>query len=695
MSLWNRFFPRHREQDARDLLEKEGELPAIKLTIFQYVIVAVMAVLIFGLWRLQVVNAESWHALAEANRIRKVPILAPRGQLFDRDGRLLVDNYPSVSCFLVREQGHSLEPDLPLIARGLHMTVDQIQAILKKYRTAPKYQPLPLKQDITPDEQEFIEAHRDEMPELETVDEQRRLYPKDGFAANLIGYVGEVSEEMLNDPRYEYYEPGDVVGKSGVEEAYDALLRGQDGSRDVLVDSHGREVGKLGIERSKPGQSLRLTIDMDIQRAAENAMGDREGAVVALDPHTGEVLAMVSRPTFDPNAFAVRIGREEWNKLITDPDHPLLNKAIQAQSPPGSTFKIIMSVAGLQAGVAQNLKVDCQGGATFYGHFYACDRHHGEVDIHNAIPYSCDTYYYTLAVKLGIDTIAKYAHELGLGQKTGIDLPDEITGVMPSTEWKLRNFHEKWFAGETVSVGIGQGAVAATPIQLARALGGIASGGVLKRPHVVFPDELPAEYRSAMQDSFPGSGDVTIPLDPANWETITDGMAAVTDPTKGGTAAAYHIDNIDFAGKTGTAEVVNHSFGALKLGTANQRANAWFVGMAPRRNPDIVVAVFWQHGGWGNGSAPIAAKVIEAFVDKQRRLNNNLVAEKPQQVEVGAVWSQPDHPGALGGKPVDPHAPKGDPLESAYAGHFFLTVPAASPSRKGALKADALAAAVR
>ncbi|HEY1809043.1 MAG TPA: penicillin-binding protein 2, partial [Acidobacteriaceae bacterium] len=453
MSLWNRFFPRHREQDARDLLEKEGELPAIKLTIFQYVIVAVMAVLIFGLWRLQVVNAESWHALAEANRIRKVPILAPRGQLFDRDGRLLVDNYPSVSCFLVREQGHSLEPDLPLIARGLHMTVDEIQAILKKYRTAPKYQPLPLKQDITPDEQEFIEAHRDEMPELETVDEQRRLYPKDGFAANLIGYVGEVSEEMLNDPRYEYYEPGDVVGKSGVEEAYDALLRGQDGSRDVLVDSHGREVGKLGIERSKPGQSLRLTIDMDIQRAAENAMGDREGAVVALDPHTGEVLAMVSRPTFDPNAFAVRIGREEWNKLITDPAHPLLNKAIQAQSPPGSTFKIIMSVAGLQAGVAQNLKVDCQGGATFYGHFYACDRHHGEVDIHNAIPYSCDTYYYTLAVKLGIDTIAKYAHELGLGQKTGIDLPDEITGVMPSTEWKLRNFHEKWFAGETVSVG--------------------------------------------------------------------------------------------------------------------------------------------------------------------------------------------------------------------------------------------------
>src|ERR1700739_4911136 len=255
------------------MLNREEKLPGIKLTIIQYVIVGILLILVFGLWRLQVVGAENYHALAEANRIRKVPILAPRGKLFDREGRLLVDNYPSVSCFLVREQGHDFEPDLPLIARGLHMTVDDIHAIMKKYRAAPKYQPLPLKQDITPDEQEFIEAKREERPDLETIDEQRRLYPKDGFAANLIGYVGEVSEEMLNDPRYEYYEPGDVVGRSGVEATYDALLRGQDGSHDVLVDSHGREVGNLGTERSIPGKSLRLTIDMDIQRAAENAMG--------------------------------------------------------------------------------------------------------------------------------------------------------------------------------------------------------------------------------------------------------------------------------------------------------------------------------------------------------------------------------------------------------------------------------------
>ncbi|MGA8163034.1 MAG: penicillin-binding protein 2, partial [Acidobacteriaceae bacterium] len=289
----------------------------MRLAAFQYAIAVILCILVFGLWRLQVVSGQNYHAMAEANRIRKVPILAPRGKIFDRDGRLIVDNYPSVSCFLVREQGHDINPDLPLIARGLHMSLDQIEAILKKYRAAPKYQPLPLKQDITPDEEEFIEAHKDELPELDTVQEQRRLYPLGGFAAQLIGYVGEVSEEMLNDPRYAVYEPGDVVGRSGVEATYDGILRGVDGSQDVAVDSHGREIGSLGIEPAKPGKDLRLTIDLDIQRAAENALGNHNGAVIAIDPHTGEILALVSRPIFDPNEFAVHISRDEWNQYVT------------------------------------------------------------------------------------------------------------------------------------------------------------------------------------------------------------------------------------------------------------------------------------------------------------------------------------------------------------------------------------------
>jgi penicillin-binding protein 2 len=618
---------------------KAEKLPTGKLHSVQYLIALILAVLLVGLWRLQVVNSESFRSLAEANRIRKVPILAPRGKLFDREGRLLVDNYPSVTCYLLREQVKDLNADLPLISQGLHIPIDQIHATLRRYQIAPNYQPIPLKQDITPDEQAFIAAHRDELPELETLDEQRRLYPSDGFAAHLIGYVGEVSEQMLaNDDRYSLYSPGDVVGRSGVEATYDALLRGTDGSRDVIVNSHGKELGHLGQTLAIPGKDLKLTIDLDIQMAAEKAMEGKNGALVAMDPHTGEILAMVSRPTFDPNQFAVRLTRAYWNQIITDPNHPLLNKTIQAQLAPGSTFKIIMSFAGLEEGVAQNMHVACTGGGTYFGHFFACDKHHGMVDIDHAIPWSCDTFYYSLAERLGIDTIAKYATLVGLSQKTGIDLPDEAAGTMPSTQWKLKNFHEKWYAGEVISVGIGQGATTVTPLQLARALGGIASGGALKRPHVVFPEEVPQEFEENILTNYPGSGDRVVPITPANWETITDAMAATTTT---GTAAAVHMEGIDFAGKTGTAQVVSHSAGATSLGKGAERANAWFVGMAPRRNPDIVVAVLCEHGGWGaEASAPIAAQVINAFVTKQRKRENNIrIADTPKLKTPPAVSS--------------------------------------------------------
>jgi penicillin-binding protein 2 len=441
---------------------------------------------------------------------------------------------------------------------------------------------------------------------------------------------------LANDDRYALYSPGDVVGRSGVEATYDALLRGVDGSRDVIVNSHGKELGHLGQELAVPGKDLKLTIDLDIQMAAEKAMEGKNGALVAMDPHTGEILAMVSRPTFDPNQFAVRLTHAYWNQIITDPNHPLLNKTIQAQLAPGSTFKIIMSFAGLEEGVAQDMHVVCSGGGTFFGHYFACDKHHGMVDIDHAIPWSCDTFYYTLAERLGIDTIAKYATEVGLSQKTGIDLPDEAAGTMPSTQWKLKNFHEKWYAGEVISVGIGQGATTVTPLQLARAIGGIASGGALKRPHVVFPDEVPNQIEENILANYPGSGDRLIPITPANWETISEAMAATTTT---GTAAAVHLQGIDFAGKTGTAQVVSHSAGATSLGKGAERANAWFVGMAPRRNPDIVVAVLCEHGGWGaEASAPVAAKVINAYVTKQRKRDNNIrIADIPKPTTTASV----------------------------------------------------------
>ena len=441
---------------------------------------------------------------------------------------------------------------------------------------------------------------------------------------------GEISENDLNSSKFAAYSPGDVVGKSGVEEAYDAWLRGTDGSRNVVVNSHGKEVGQTSEDVATPGHDLQLTIDLDVQKAAERALEGKTGAIVAMDPHTGEVLAMASRPTFDPNQF-LHLSKAYWSTIVNDNDHPMLNKTIQAQLAPGSTFKIIMSLAGLQEGVAQDMHVSCSGGASFYGHFFACDKHHGGVDIHNAIPLSCDTFYYTLANRLGIDTMSRYATSVGISQKTGIDLPDEASGIMPSTAWKLKTQHDKWYAGETISVGIGQGAIEATPLQLARALSGIASGGVLRRPHVVMPGQLSADEQSAVDSTFTGSGNKTVPMTTENWQTITDAMAAVTTT---GTAAEAHLTGIDFAGKTGTAQVMSHDALARSGGGHKTVPNAWFVGMAPRRNPDIVVAVLWENGNWGNNSAKLAAQVVNAYVTKQRIAAGNVrIAETPKATE--------------------------------------------------------------
>jgi penicillin-binding protein 2 len=447
---------------------------------------------------------------------------------------------------------------------------------------------------------------------------------------------------MLNQPQFELYNPGDVVGVSGVEKQYNNLLMGKNGSRRAIVDSRGREVGRLDETPAEPGKQLKLTVDLDLQIAAEQALNGRNGAIVAMNPRTGEILAMVSRPTFDPNDFAVKISRDEWNKLIDDPDHPLLNKAIQAQLAPGSVFKIIMATAGLQEGVAQTMHVNCGGGASFYGRYFKCwvvaeHRTHGVVDISKAIYQSCDVFFYTLAEKLGIDRIAKYATAFGLGQKTGIDLPQEVSGVMPSEEWKIRNFKQKWYAGETISVGIGQGAVATTPIQLARAIGAIASGGLLVRPHVINPTDLPANVVPAADTT----GQSRVPIDPNNWELITDAMSNVVAPI--GTAPSAHLQGIDFAGKTGSAQTISNALKA-KLGAGGKKFkdNGWFVGVEPRRDPEIVVCTLLEEGEHGYLAARTAAQVIKAYVEKQRRQPTKVASSGNSKgtVEIGAVWAE-------------------------------------------------------
>ena len=637
---------------------RDEKVSELRLTATQYIILALFLVLAYGLWRLQVMESSYYSLAAEKNRIRNVPVLAPRGKILDREGRTIVDNYPSFTALLMRDSSRDLAGDADLIAQGLHLDANEVRARIRRSAYMPQYQPIFLKEDITPDELQFIEAHRNELPELDTIMSHRRLYPRNGFMAHLIGYVGEVSEDMLNQPQFELYNAGDVVGISGVERQYNNLLMGTNGSRQALVDSHGREVGRLGETEAVPGKPLKLTVDIDLQIAAEEALAGKNGAIVAMDPRTGEILAMVSGPAYDPNDFAVHVSRDEWNKLVTDPDKPLLNKAIQAQLAPGSTFKIIMSVAGWQEGIAQTLHVNCNGGAEFYGRRFGCwvKGGHGSVELEKAIYQSCDVFFYTLANKLGIDRIAKYATTLGLGQKTGIDLPNEVSGVMPSEEWKIRNFKQKWFAGETISVGIGQGAVAITPVQLLRAISAISMGGRMVVPHVINPVDVPPGYVETQHYTEVKS----VPIDPNGWNFITDAMSRVLLPE--GTAPSAHIPGIDIAGKTGSAQIVSLTTRAKFKNSEALAQNGWFVGFTPRRNPDIVVCVLFQGGEHGKLAARLATQVIKAYVDKQHRTPQKMV-EKPKgdgTVGIGGLWTEPDSDGDK---------------EQLQAGRFVLDLP--------------------
>jgi penicillin-binding protein 2 len=675
------------------LFGRDDKVPQFRLTVVQYVILAVFLLLGYGLWRLQVGGSDYYEKLAEQNRVRNIPVLAPRGRILDREGRIIVDNYPSFSVLLLRDQQRDIAADVEKIAAGLHMDPDDVHERLRRFAKAPQYQPIILKDDITPDELAFVESHHVELPELDTIMAHRRLYPKNGFMAHLIGYVGEVSEDMLNNPQWEFYNPGDVVGKSGVELQYNDWLMGKNGYRRAIVNSRGKEVGRLDETAAIPGKPLKLTVDLDLQIAAEEALQGKNGAIVAMDPRTGEILAMASRPTFDPNAFAVRITRQEWRDLVTDEAHPLLNKAIQAQLAPGSVFKIIMATAGLQEGVAETLRVHCSGGGIFYGRYFKCwvPHGHGGVDIFRGIYQSCDVFFYTLAERLGIGRIAKWATMLGLGQRTRIDLPQESAGVMPSEEWKIRNFKQKWYAGETISVGIGQGAVATTPIQLVRALGGVASGGVLRRPHVVFQDQLPDNLKQKDSD-FPL--ETRLPLDPENVELITNAMAEVVNPI--GTAPSAHLAGIDFAGKTGSAQTISNAAKA-RFGGGKQKFkdNGWFVGFAPRRNPEVVVGVLVEEGEHGYLAARIVAQVVRAYVEKQRKRAVLLArGQKPEdlinadlaKVELPKNVVDRFSPPASGGSaPPDREKPVAAPAATPATTPGGPPAPAASVPRRSAI----------
>ena len=599
--------------------QNENRLPQMRLTVISYTLVGLMALLLLGFWKLQIVNSDRYTQLAERNRVRSIPIIAPRGAMLDRYGRVIVDNYPSFSVLLLRDDPQQVERLLPQIADGLSLTLDDIEQQLESVKALAHFQPIVIKPEATPGDIAFIESHRADIPVLEMLMVHRRRYPHGGFMAHVSGYVGEVSSDQIEESGGRN-RPGDIVGKAGLERQYNDHLMGVDGMRRSVVNSVGREVGRLEQTDAVPGKPIRLTIDYDLQLVAEEALVGKKGAVVAVDPKTGDVIAMASQPSYDPNDFAIRISKEDWQALNEDPERPLLDRAIQAQLAPGSVFKILMSTAMLESkAVPADFHVFCPGSAEFYGrvfHDWAA-KGHGDMNLHKAIVHSCDVFFYNLGKQLGIDRISFYAGNLGLGHKTGIDLPGEEPGVMPSEAWKQRVFHQKWYPGETISVAIGQGAIAVTPIQVAYMIGGIVMGGRFHQPHLLLSD------KPAPETDFPIS-DSTV-------DTVTGGMYGVVNEP-GGTAGASKLPGIELCGKTGSAQVISEQ-GLKRAGKQSAlKDNAWFVGFAPRQNPEIVVAVLVQGGEHGSSAAaPIARNVVKAYYDKKQGKTS------PQQLTTQAV----------------------------------------------------------
>jgi penicillin-binding protein 2 len=599
---------RQDDEAPRGLLRRDDtKFAAGRIALFQYLTLAIFLYLLSGFWDLQVVNPELYSERADRNRIKSVPVSAPRGKILDRDGRVIVDNRSTFSLMLSRE--NLRQEQVAQVLKGLDADPDEVADRLRRFRSRPRYQPVTIKEELTKGELAFIEAHRGdvEYPDMELVPLERRLYPRTAIAAHLIGYTGEVTERELNTAEFAKCSQGEIIGKTGVERQYNDILAGRDGQRQVVVDIHGVERQVIGLKEAVAGRSIRLTIDLDLQVVADLSLEGRKGAVVALDPRNGEVLAMASQPAFDPSLFVGGMRRADWQAITENPDTPMLNRAIQAQLSPGSTFKPIMAMAGLESGKIDTSETFyCPGGATFYGRFFGCHLKggHGTVNLHKAIEQSCDVYFYNLGNRLGIDKIAEYAEMFGFGKRTGIDLPNEAQGLVPSTRWKIRTNRERWYAGETISVAIGQGQLTVTPLQLAYAIGGLAMGGEFHTPHV-------------MSDFTPQIPPRRIDIKPENVAAVLDGMLAVVNE---GTGKNAQVAGIEVCGKTGTAQLAsNNVLRETKLGQT-LKDNAWFVGFAPRHNPEIVVVALVEGGLHGStAAAPIARDLIRTYFNKKSK----------------------------------------------------------------------------
>jgi penicillin-binding protein 2 len=540
--------------------------------------------------------------------------------LFDRNGRLLVENRHAFNISLVREQARDIPGTLKTLAQIAQVDEAALHDIVERHAQEPRYRPILLLADASMAQVTAVLARRLEMPALIIEQVPTRRYPEEALAAHLFGYVGEVTELQLARAENDGLRSGDLVGQAGVEQTYNKLLMGADGARRVVVNSSGREIETLGQISPTEGRRLQLTIDYDLQRAAEEAFKglDYAGAAVFLDPRNGEIFSLVSLPAYDPNSFASGVDRATWTALNTDRLRPLQNRAIQGRYSPGSTFKIVVAAAALEEGIiTPDHKVFCSGGAVFYGRYFKCHLKggHGSVDLRHAIEKSCNVYFYTLGSMVGIDRLHKWAAALGLADRSGVDLPHETEPIMPSSAWKRARTGEKWYAGETISVSIGQGQVSATPMAMALMMATIANGGTRHVPHLV---RAVADEAGNWQRLDPPEPRSVTPMKPENVQAIREGLWMAVNAA--GTARRARIEGYDVAGKTGTAQVISNQGRqrASASGTDKDlRDHGWFVFFAPRDNPVIAGVVFAEHSEHGYLAAPIARHVMETLFAKQ------------------------------------------------------------------------------
>ncbi|HIC04616.1 MAG TPA: penicillin-binding protein 2 [Nitrospirales bacterium] len=586
-----------------------------RLIVLRLSVVVVLAILLIRVWYIQIVKGEEYAVLSEQNRVRMVYLKPPRGLIYDRHHNLLANNIPSFNLYVVLSDVDDRQRLREDLSELIGVSVDDVRVAMEKHHT-PRL-PLKLKEGLTLKEAAAIESSLAQLPGVVIQAETERSYPQGTVAAHIIGYVGEVSAKGLKEEQFQNLVPGSAVGKYGVELEYDRIVRGRVGQKTIEVDARGHEQRAIQIQEPIPGDDLYLTIDLPLQRLAEDLLGDSAGVVVALDPRNGDVLVLASHPTFDPNTLARGLTVPQWNQIRHDPKKPMTNRATQGQYPPGSVFKLVVAAAGLESGsISRSTPVDCRGQFTIGDRVFKDWKKggHGLVTLHEGLVHSCDIYFYTLGQQLGIDQIAHYAVQLGLGHRTGIDLPAENSGIVPSREWKERALGKPWYPGETISVAIGQGFVTVTPLQMASLIGTIANNGVQYQPRVV--RQLKKRQDGTLVDIAPSRSE-TVQL---QQETLTALHEALRDVVVSGTGRRAQSQGIAISGKTGTAQVVSLDNVESEDDVPHAlRDHAWFVAYAPSDDPKIAVSVIVEHMGHGGAiAAPIARAIIDEYFQPDR-----------------------------------------------------------------------------